>query len=472
MVFDYYNLKEDPFGVTPDPRFLYSSPSHREALASLLYGIRCRRGFMSLIAKPGMGKTTVLFQLLSQLQGSARTVFLFQTLCSPKDLLRGLMHDLGVGDDPHDVGSMQEQLNQVLLGEARQGRTVVVVIDEAQNLEDSALELLRMLSNFETARYKLMQIILAGQPKLRDKLASPELVQLRQRMSIFSPLSPLSVEETQLYLRHRLQVAGYRRRTPLFTPQAAGLIAKYSEGIPRNINNICFNALALGYVLKQKPIQEDVVRETLRDLDLESQSDDLAETETEPTLVPIRALQSQNHLSWLRRAIICIILLLPILKFAGDGKGTTTALAAHSKTTPSRTSQFTSMKLLAEGQVQPRASIDANDPMASKPAASTAGTSAHQSYGNLRATSSTPSQHQESQPHVGRSIGEDSDPIKLWAEVKKQNSDAEVELADLYIAGTAVPKNCDQAQILLRAASRRGNLRAGKMLHDFEDRCR
>ena len=152
---------------------------------------------MSLIAKPGMGKTTILFQLLSQLEGSARTVFLFQTLCSPKELLRGLLRDLGVVDEAGDVVRMQEQLNNVLLAEARQGRRVVVVIDEAQNLKDSALELVRMLSNFETTSDKLMQIILAGQPQLREKLASPHLIQLRQRMSIFARLHPFSVEETQ-----------------------------------------------------------------------------------------------------------------------------------------------------------------------------------------------------------------------------------------------------------------------------------
>ncbi|MGC2516600.1 MAG: AAA family ATPase, partial [Terriglobales bacterium] len=217
---DYYNLKEQPFGVTPDPRYLYPSPTHCEALASLSYAIRSGRGFMSLIAKPGMGKTSILFQLLSQLEGSARTVFLFRTLCSPKELLRSLLRDLGVLEDGGNAIRMQEQLNDVLLAEARQGRRVVVVIDEAQNLKDSALELVRMLSNFETTNDKLMQIILAGQPQLREKLASPHLLQLRQRMSIFARLHPFSVEETHLYVRHRLRVAGYDFKIPLFTPQA------------------------------------------------------------------------------------------------------------------------------------------------------------------------------------------------------------------------------------------------------------
>jgi general secretion pathway protein A len=271
MVTDYYNLAEQPFGVTPDTRYLYLSPTHREALASLLYGVQSGRGFMSIIAKPGMGKTTLLFQLLQQLEHSARTVFLFQTLCSPEDLLRSLLHDLGT--EAHgDLPEMHSQLNACLLSESRRGRQVVVVIDEAQNLSDSALELLRMLSNFETPHKKLMQIILAGQPQLAEKLSSPNLVQLRQRISIVARLKPFAVDETNLYVAHRLRVAGYDFRAPLFTPRAAAKIAEHSEGIPRNINNICFNALSLGCASKRKPIDEEIIREVLDDLDLGSEN--------------------------------------------------------------------------------------------------------------------------------------------------------------------------------------------------------
>ncbi|HUJ94084.1 MAG TPA: AAA family ATPase [Terriglobales bacterium] len=271
MVLDYYKLREDPFGVTPDPRYLYLSASHREALASLSHGIQSRRGFMSLVAMPGMGKTTILFRLFNQLEGGARTVFLFHSLSTPTELLRALLRDLGiVVDDEADTGSMQEQLNRLLAAEARLGRRVVVVIDEAQNVEDSALELLRMLSNFETTSYKLMQIVLSGQPQLRDRLASPGLLQLRQRISIFARLQPFNAEETRLYVRHRLRVAGFDWKTSLFTPKATALIAEFSEGIPRNINNICFSALSLGSALKQKSIGEEVVREALADLDIDA----------------------------------------------------------------------------------------------------------------------------------------------------------------------------------------------------------
>jgi type II secretory pathway predicted ATPase ExeA len=260
MVTDYYGLAEQPFGVTPDTRYLYLSPTHREALAALLYGVQTGRGFMSIIAKPGMGKTTLLFQLLQQLEHSARTVFLFQTLCSPVDLLRSLLHDLGT--EAHgDLPEMHSQLNECLLTESRRGQQVVVVIDEAQNLSHSTLELLRMLSNFETPHKKLMQIILAGQPQLAEKLASPNLVQLRQRISIVARLKPFTVEETNLYVGHRLLVAGYDFCAPLFSQRAGAMIAEHSEGIPRNINNICFNAMSLGCALQRKPIDEEIIRE-------------------------------------------------------------------------------------------------------------------------------------------------------------------------------------------------------------------
>jgi type II secretory pathway predicted ATPase ExeA len=218
-----------------------------------------------------MGKTTLLFQLLQQLEHSARTVFLFQTLCSPVDLLRSLLQDLGT--EAHgDLPEMHSQLNECLLAESRRGQQVVVVIDEAQNLSHSTLELLRMLSNFETPHKKLMQIILSGQPQLAEKLAVPNLIQLRQRISIVARLKPFTPQETNAYVGHRLRVAGYDFRAHFFTPRAGAMIAEHSEGIPRNINNICFNAMLLGCALRRKPIDEKIIREVLDDLDLGSEN--------------------------------------------------------------------------------------------------------------------------------------------------------------------------------------------------------
>ena len=268
MVLDYYDLKEQPFGVTPDPRYNYPSPTHREALASLVYGVNTKRGFMALIAKPGMGKTTLLFQLLRQLEGTAKTVFLFQTLCSPRDFLWGLLADLGIECRSENIVEMNWALNRFVLRESRAGRRLVIVVDEAQNLDSAVLEVVRMLSNFETPREKLVQIILAGQPQLAEKLASPYLVQLRQRISLLARLEQLSLEETRQYINHRLQVAGYSSETPMFDEEALALIAKQSEGIPRNINNLCFNSLSLGCALKRRTIDQEVVDEVLADTEL------------------------------------------------------------------------------------------------------------------------------------------------------------------------------------------------------------
>lgn len=268
MVLDFYQLREQPFGATPDASFLFSSDTHREALASLLYGIREGRGFIALIASPGMGKTTLLFRTLNQIKASARTVFLFQSIATPVDFLRTFLNDLGIENEPGGLVELQTKLTQVLLEQARRGEQLVVVIDEAQNLDNSVLELIRMLSNFETSKDKLMQIILSGQPQLARKLASPELLQLRQRLSIIAHLKPLSLEDTTRYINHRLQTAGYSFDAPLFTQAALELITEHSGGIPRNINNLCFNAMSIGCALKKKTIDKEMVGEAIADSDL------------------------------------------------------------------------------------------------------------------------------------------------------------------------------------------------------------
>jgi len=471
MVLDYYNLKEQPFGVTPDPRFLYLSESHREALATLSYGIRARRGFLSLIAKPGMGKTTILFELLSQLKDSARTVFLFQTLCSPRDLLRGLLRDLGVADDDGDPLRMQEDLNRVLLAEAREGRRVVVVIDEAQNLEDSALELVRMLSNFETPSYKLMQIILSGQPQLRDKLASPRLLQLRQRMSMFARLHPFSIEETQFYMRHRLRVAGCDFKAPLFTPKAGALIAKYSEGIPRNINNICFNALSLGYVLKQKSIAEEVVRESLADLDLETgvvnEPEDEAEGRKLVALVTSQPAKSSQSFAWRRGIAVCIAVLLQLLLFTG-GRQIPEVLGSRSQAVAGANSQASATPVTDSVPTDhPSFTVPVVNAEPKSTTESASRTSTDETSRIPEAVASTATQ--KPPQHLPRNVERISDPAKLWAEVRADNSDAEVDLARLYLEGTAVPQNCAQAGVLLLAASRKGNSRVAELLNDYGD---
>ncbi len=267
MFLEFHKLREQPFNVTPDPRFLYLGPTHREALASLFYGVETGRGFLALVAEPGMGKTTLLLQLLERLQHSARTVLLSQTQCDSRELLRYLLGSLGLDSPSQDIVIMHEKLHEVMTHEISAGRRFVLVIDEAQNLDNSVLETVRLLSNFETPSAKMLQIILAGQQQLANKLASPALAQLRQRIAILGHLDRFPPAETARYIDHRLRAAGYDGG-PLFTSGALEAIAAKSQGIPRNINNLCFSALSVGYALGRQRIDSAIVEEAVADLDV------------------------------------------------------------------------------------------------------------------------------------------------------------------------------------------------------------
>ena len=279
MFLQYFGFKEDPFGATPDPRCLYNSPTHQEALSSLMYGYYTNRGFTALIAPPGLGKTTLLFRFLEDIHASARTVFLFDAMCEPLELVSQMLRDLGIAPGRNGV-EMREQLKEVLVREARAGRRFVVVIDEAQNMSDDALEMVRLLTNFETSRAKLMQIVLSGQPKLSDKLMQPSLEQFRQRISTFCRLEPLSAEQTAAYIDHRLKRAGYSG-PQLFTSGALKLLTDASHGIPRTINNLCFNALTLTLTLRRKQVDVGIAAEAIADLQLSP-----TPSETVPVSIP------------------------------------------------------------------------------------------------------------------------------------------------------------------------------------------
>jgi type II secretory pathway predicted ATPase ExeA len=297
MILNFYRLAEPPFGVSPDPQFLYLGKTHREALACLVHGLTARRGFTTLIAGAGMGKTTLLYLLLRELQPTTRTAFLSHAHCSARELLLNLLTSLGIEDSGDSFLQMHKKLNDALVREynsqrlwwrfGTQVKRFVVVIDEAQDLAEPTLELLRVLSNVETPREKLMHFVLSGHPQLAEKLASPQLIQLRQRVSIIARLEPFDAEDTRQYIDHRLRVAGYDFARPLFTPSALDLITGSARGIPRNINNVCFNALSLGYVNRQQTIDVNVIQEVLRDLDLQK----LMESGGEVPFVP------RSHLS-------------------------------------------------------------------------------------------------------------------------------------------------------------------------------
>jgi type II secretory pathway predicted ATPase ExeA len=288
MFLEFYNLKEQPFGVTPDPRFLYLGENHREALASLYYGIESDRGFVALIAPPGLGKTTLAFQLLEKLQQASRTVFLFQTQCNSKELFHYLLNGLGVDAEGMELVSMHNKLNEILCREMLAGRRFVLAIDEAQNLEPKVLETIRLLSNFETSQTKMLQILLIGQPQLAQKLASPELEQLQQRISVFARLEPFHPDDAARYISHRIQVAGHEG-APLFTPEAIQIVVEHARGIPRKINSLCFSALSLGCALECKQIDAAIVREVIADRDLEPLQPRNAATQAEAEPEPVAA---------------------------------------------------------------------------------------------------------------------------------------------------------------------------------------
>lgn len=268
LLYERYGILENPFGVTPNPRYLYQSKTHAEARSSLIIGIECGVGFQALIAPPGMGKTTLLFSVLDLFKDVARTAFLFQIHGDSRDLLRYLALELGGEANDSDVVRTQDTINQLLRRERRAGRRTLIIIDEAQSLDASVLETIRLLSNFESPTEKLAHIILAGQPQLAQRLADPGLAQLFQRISIRSTLTPFGLEDTNNYIEHRLKVAGYQGPA-LFMPEAVKFIWERSRGIPREINTLCFNALLLATAVEQKQVDSEILQEVAADLGLD-----------------------------------------------------------------------------------------------------------------------------------------------------------------------------------------------------------
>jgi type II secretory pathway predicted ATPase ExeA len=268
QMLEFYGLREHPFGVSPDPRFLYPSAQHREAMASLIFGIESQVGFAALIAEPGSGKTTLLFDLLARYRERAHTAFVYNTVCSGMELLRQVILELEVPGTEQETDPVRlHHLFTAFVASRMASKPVIIIIDEAQNLENSALETLRLLSNFEAADRKLLHIILAGQPQLADKLRHPSLTQLLQRIAMVSQLQRFNREQIAECIAFRLRVAGHQGGE-LFSEQAMSLITAASGGVPREINRIGMNAMQLGYVLKEKTIGVAVVEEVLSDLTL------------------------------------------------------------------------------------------------------------------------------------------------------------------------------------------------------------
>lgn len=270
MYHTYFGLREEPFGVTPDRRFFLQTPQHQEAVATLLNAIQHRRGFGLLIGGAGLGKTSVLFTLVQMLKGKAQIAYLPNPYYDAATVLDSILESLGM-EVAASPAANHKLFYQYLLRTHAAGKTVVVVIDEAQDLNRDTLEAIRMLSNFETVEGKLVQIVLAGQPGLAETLARPDCEQIRQRFNAIARLDPLTQSETREYIAHRLETAG--GAIHLFTPAAIDRITSASAGVPRNVNTICFNSLMLAYALERPRVGIYEVAEAIRDLDLPSATD-------------------------------------------------------------------------------------------------------------------------------------------------------------------------------------------------------
>ena len=286
LMLDFYGLREHPFGMSPNPRFLYPAVQHREALASLILAIENEAGFAALIAEPGVGKTTLLLEVRLLYRERASTAFIFSAQCSGQELLSHIAMELQIpgGDTEHDPVQLHRKFRAFVADDTRT-KPLVIIIDEAQNLEDSALETLRLLSNFEAADHKLTHFILAGQPQLGKRLRSHKHAQLLQRITTFPRLERLSPSQVEECIRYRLQIAGYQG-PPLFSDEAMTMIGPASRGIPRELNRICMNAIQLGYILRLKEIGVEVVENVLQELSLccdDPPTDSTGPSETEPS---------------------------------------------------------------------------------------------------------------------------------------------------------------------------------------------
>lgn len=277
MYESFFGLRENPFRVNPDPRYLFLTRHTQEALACLTYGVQSRRGFVLLTGEVGTGKTTLLNKLLDRLNRErVPTAFVFNSRLSVSQLFDFMLADFGLPTEPRLKSQVLLRLNQWLLERYRAGATAVLIIDEAQNLPADVLEEIRLLTNLETATEKLLQIVLAGQPELELKLNQPQLRQLRQRITLRCKLRPLTLEETRGYVVERLRIAGADGQ-PIFTSEAVEMLHAYARGIPRVINLLCEHALISAFVDQLRPVPAQTIEEVAREFDLH---------EIEPTAPP------------------------------------------------------------------------------------------------------------------------------------------------------------------------------------------
>jgi type II secretory pathway predicted ATPase ExeA len=269
MYKSFYGLKENPFNVNPDPRFLYMTKQIEESLTGLMYGIQTRKGFITLTGEVGTGKTTLVNRLLDWLHSrQARTAFLFNSRMNSSQLFDFILAEFDIPCDSKSKSQQLMKLNGWLLDRYTNGETVVLIIDEAQNLTYPVLEEIRLLTNLETSTEKLLQIVLSGQPELEEKLKLPQLRQLRQRIMLRCRTKPFLQEQTQEYILERLRIAG-ASGAPIFGPKAVEAVHMYSMGIPRVINLLCEHSLVNAFADQMRPIQHTIVEEVAREFQLD-----------------------------------------------------------------------------------------------------------------------------------------------------------------------------------------------------------
>lgn len=266
MYQEYYGLTEAPFDITPNPRFLFYTPKHREAFNYMLYGIRERKGFVQLTGEVGCGKTTICRALLEQLGDRFSTALILNPVLNPDQLMKAIAMEFGLQVHGLDRLETVAALNQFLFEQLELDKDVVLIIDEAQDLTFELLEQVRLLSNLETDNRKLLQIVLLGQPELRHRLNDHRLRQLRQRITVRYHLRPLSRVEVGQYIQHRLAVSG-AKGTPYFTAWGVWRICRYSKGIPRLVNALCDKCLLAGYVQQRERIDFKTVGMAIRELE-------------------------------------------------------------------------------------------------------------------------------------------------------------------------------------------------------------
>jgi general secretion pathway protein A len=287
----FFGLNVKPFAVTPDPRFLYSGRSHREALAALVYGVKQRRGFVRLVGEVGTGKTTLLRALLERLEVEIRTVLITHTTIDREELLRMILNDLEMPCDRLNRVQMIQSLHDlVLLQLQNRLPPPLIIVDEAQNLADEVLEEIRLLTNLEVGDTKLLQVILAGQPELERKLEKPNLRQLGQRVAVRARLEPLGEHDTAAYVRHRLKIAG-AKDVDLFSAKALATVWRRTAGLPRLINILCEQSLVNAFGANRKRVDESLVEEAVHDLGLDRPGAGA------PSIVPHRAPRASRKWS-------------------------------------------------------------------------------------------------------------------------------------------------------------------------------